>query len=324
MIECGDDHDGLYFGQTAHHLHLPKNSNLREGTAAMAAGMNMRRRQWGAMGLIAGALLAQPSGDAAAAETRWHEGFNSKARLSILSVPQNDGQRKAYGFVEIAMPPGWKTYWRNPGDAGGLPPRFDWSRSSNVTGVKVLYPAPRRLTDEAGDTIGYKERVIFPVAFTAVDRDKPVRLALDLSYGICKDVCVPAEAALELEVPAEAAAPADSAALAAIGNVPREAGARRKEDPELRAAALQMDGGPQRLIIDVTFADASGETDVFIESPPDLYVPMARKAAASPAGVQRFEAELGPALDAKDLKGKTLTFTIVGGGGSTEARLTLD
>lgn len=282
--------------------------------------------KWGrpAVAVLASLTSALSAAPAHAVQSRWHEGFNSKARLSVFSVP-NDGGRTAYGFVEIAMPPGWKTYWRNPGDAGGLPPRFEWSRSSNVADVKVLYPAPRRLTDEAGDTIGYKDRVIFPVTFSPQDPQKPVRLSLDLSYGICKDVCVPAEASMDVEAPADGGdMPADAAALAAIGSVPRAASARDKDDPDLKAVALHEDGGPPRLTIDVAFADGNGDTDVFIEAPADLYVPMVRKVTASPQGVHRFEAELGPALEAKDLKGKTLTLTIVGGTGSTEAQVTID
>src|SRR5436309_312013 len=65
--------------------------------------------------------------------------------------------------VELQLPEGWKTYWRTPGDAGGVPPTFDWSKSDNLASVKVLYPAPKRFSDRAGDTVGYKGTVVFPV-----------------------------------------------------------------------------------------------------------------------------------------------------------------
>ena len=47
------------------------------------------------------------------------------------------------------MQPGWKTYWRYPGDSG-VPPRFDFSGSENLKDAKVLCPAPQRFTDETG------------------------------------------------------------------------------------------------------------------------------------------------------------------------------
>src|SRR5690606_17942397 len=95
---------------------------------------------------------------------------------------------------------GWKTYWRTPGDAGGLPPAFDWSASSNLASASVLFPAPSRFTDKSGNTIGYKGRVIFPVEIKPEDDAKPVSLKLAMQYGICKEVCIPVDANLEIEL----------------------------------------------------------------------------------------------------------------------------
>ena len=111
-----------------------------------------------------------------------------------------DGSR-LLAFVEIELAQGWKTYWRTPGDAGGLPPSFDWSKSSNLASAKVLYPAPMRLTDKSGDTIGYKEHVIFPVEIKAQGRSEADRAQARLcNIGICKDICVPVDAKLEVEI----------------------------------------------------------------------------------------------------------------------------
>src|SRR3981081_2121280 len=63
--------------------------------------------------------------------------------------------------VEIRLADGWKTYWRYPGDSG-VPPRFDFTRSRNVKSVTVRWPAPQRLTDESGTSIGYKHEGVFP------------------------------------------------------------------------------------------------------------------------------------------------------------------
>ena len=42
------------------------------------------------------------------------------------------------GGVAIQLQPGWKTYWRTPGDSG-VPPRFDFSKFDNVQAVIVLW-----------------------------------------------------------------------------------------------------------------------------------------------------------------------------------------
>src|SRR3978361_503586 len=45
------------------------------------------------------------------------------------------------GGISFQLQPGWKTYWRTPGDSG-VPPRFDFSKSENIEAVTVLWPAP--------------------------------------------------------------------------------------------------------------------------------------------------------------------------------------
>src|SRR3954471_9670878 len=99
--------------------------------------------------------------------------------------------------VEIRLASGWKTYWRYPGDSG-LPPRFDFSKSRNVKSVGVRWPAPQRLADESGVSIGYKHDVVFPLEVTPEDTAKPVMLALKIDYAVCEKLCVPADGAAEL------------------------------------------------------------------------------------------------------------------------------
>ena len=43
--------------------------------------------------------------------------------------------------LKITLSPGWKTYWKQPGETG-LVPHFDWTGSKNVSAVKVLWPHP--------------------------------------------------------------------------------------------------------------------------------------------------------------------------------------
>ena len=94
--------------------------------------------------------------------------------------------------IEIRLAPGWKTYWRYPGDSG-IPPRFDFSGSQNVDRVTLQWPAPQRLTDESGISIGYKHDVVFPLDVMPQDATKPVMLALKIDYAMCEKLCVPAD-----------------------------------------------------------------------------------------------------------------------------------
>ena len=45
------------------------------------------------------------------------------------------------GGIAFQLQPGWKTYWRTPGDSG-VPPRIDFAKSENVESVTPLFPAP--------------------------------------------------------------------------------------------------------------------------------------------------------------------------------------
>src|SRR3954466_8286662 len=102
------------------------------------------------------------------------------------------------GGIAFQLEPGWKTYWRNPGDSG-VPPRFDFSKSDNVEAVTVLWPAPMKFDDGAGGfSLGYKKQVVLPLRIVAKNNDRPVTLRAQISYAVCEKICIPVEAASEL------------------------------------------------------------------------------------------------------------------------------
>ena len=126
-----------------------------------------------ALVLLAFSATAAWSQAAEPASTDWHQGFNNRARL-LAGRAVRDGRQGLYAGVEIEMPNGWDTYWRSPGEAGGVAPEFDWKGSENLESAHVLYPAPRRLRTKAGDVVGYTDRVVFPVSVTPKDAGKPI------------------------------------------------------------------------------------------------------------------------------------------------------
>src|SRR6478752_8520679 len=131
----------------------------------------------------------------AAGESPWSEDVRSAVRL--VSGANKDGDANLRAGIEIKMQPGWKTYWRYPGDSG-VPPHFDFSGSDNLKEAKVLYPAPHLFTDETGQSLGYKDDVILPIAVTPENAGKPVRLRVKIDYAVCEKLCVPAEGRAEL------------------------------------------------------------------------------------------------------------------------------
>src|SRR5476651_2208626 len=102
------------------------------------------------------------------------------------------------GGIAFQLQPGWKTYWRSPGDSG-VPPRFDFSKSENIEAVTVLWPAPVKFDDGAGgSSMGYHDQVVLPLRIVAKNTDKPVTLRAAINYAVCQKICIPVEASAEL------------------------------------------------------------------------------------------------------------------------------
>lgn len=286
------------------------------------------------MGVAVGVLALLSASPSATAEmagggvaSEWLDGHASRVR--IIAGRPGGGQKNAGGQVvagvEITLEPGWKTYWRVPGEAGGVPPEFDWSKSNNVAEAKVTFPAPKRLSDSVGDTIGYKERVVFPVEVTPADPSKPVELALEFAFGVCREICVPADASLSLKVPREASG-VPEAIRAALEKVPRKEAQKRAGDPEVAGYDADFSGKSPRVVLYIDFGEMPEKGDLFAVAPDGLYLPMAKRASGeSPKGGNaRFVIDLAETVDADELKGKTITLTLVGAKGQSERPLQLN
>ena len=104
--------------------------------------------------------------------------------VSLLAGGQLAGVWQAGVLVELE--PGWKTYWRMPGDTG-IPPQFDWTGSTNSEAVEVSFPVPRRFNDLSGEAIGYHDRVVFPLLVKSSKPDDPVHLQLNMFFAVCKE-----------------------------------------------------------------------------------------------------------------------------------------
>jgi len=102
----------------------------------------------------------------------------------------DDGSYQA--ALEFQLNPGWKTYWRSPGPAG-LPPVFDWAASGNIGAIDMRWPTPKVIDQGGMTTLGYYDRLVLPIRITP-EADGPVRVALSLQFGVCSDICVPAQA----------------------------------------------------------------------------------------------------------------------------------
>jgi DsbC/DsbD-like thiol-disulfide interchange protein len=160
--------------------------------------------------LTAVALIVALAVPASAATGDWAEGQKTRIRL-VASGANADGTID--GAIEIALPAGWKTYWRNPGTAG-IAPEFDFSASHNLDTPAVSFPVPEVVDDGYSVTNVYVGGVVLPFRAAVSDPKMPVELALTVRLGVCDDVCVPDEVTAHLVVPPGENDPATEAVLA--------------------------------------------------------------------------------------------------------------
>ncbi len=111
------------------------------------------------------------------------------------------GQRKA--ALRVELKPGWKTYWRNPGDAG-IPPHFDWEGSSNLKAVAIAWPTPMVFDTYGSRTIGYEERMVLPLLLTPENPAEPINIKLNFTYGLCREICIPAQQDVAMQITPDA------------------------------------------------------------------------------------------------------------------------
>jgi DsbC/DsbD-like thiol-disulfide interchange protein len=277
---------------------------------------NIARTLWGIA--VAGTVAATAAGAAYAADASpWTEDNHSAFRL-IAGTNKPDAARLRAG-VEIKLQPGWKTYWRYPGDSG-VPPRFDFSGSENLAAAKILFPAPHLFTDEAGNALGYKDGVTFPLQVTPKQPGKPVALHLKLDYAVCEKLCVPAEGRTALMLGAGGSAQ-DAILDAAEARVPQKMSAA-----QAGLSVHRVDNAAKPLVMVDLKAPANAPVQLFIEGPtPEWALPIPKPAPGAPQGHRQFGFELDGLPPGVDPKGHfDLTFTIVEGARAIEVTTRLD
>jgi DsbC/DsbD-like thiol-disulfide interchange protein len=264
------------------------------------------------------ALLLQAPPAVAADASSWDKGAQSAVRL-IAASARHGGKQTLRAGVEVRLDPGWKTYWRYPGDSG-VPPRFDFTRSENVKDVTVKWPAPHRFTDESGQSIGYKGHVIFPLVVEVREASRPVTLRLDLDYAICEKLCVPAQAKVELTL-ARAATTHDANLAAAEAQVPQPRSLGEGSPLSIRAVRLET---PERVVVDV-MAPPGANVELFVEGPtPDWALPLPEPVAGAPDPIKRFSFALDGLPPGAKSEGALLTLTAVTNDGAIEVTHRLD
>ena len=193
-----------------------------------------------------------------------------------LITTTTEGQQ-IYG-LHIKLAPGWKTYWRVPGEAG-IPPLIKLEGTGTASLV-VDYPLPIRITDESGEAIGYHDEVVFILRPTTPVKDAK----LSAFFGVCRNICRPAR----FEASLAEAINDDSTMQQFITRVPSAA--------DFISKASQNGG---ELVLDIS----QKLDDIFIDGPDGLYF---RKPTITDTSA-KFK--IDGLADGQSLKGEKLKIT---------------
>jgi DsbC/DsbD-like thiol-disulfide interchange protein len=119
--------------------------------------------------------------------------FDGRSVDDVVQVSLIEGWRMENGRhmagIRIALAPGWKTYWRAPGE-GGVPTVLSLRSANGIEGMAIHWPRPEVFFTNGIRSIGYQDDVVLPVEF-AVAEDGALTLEGRLDLGVCLDVCMP-------------------------------------------------------------------------------------------------------------------------------------
>lgn len=141
---------------------------------------------------LAAGLLAHAANDSA-----------DVAHLHVqLVVPEQSLQPGAanHAGLYFKLEPGWHIYWKNAGDSGE-PPHMKWTLPDGITAGQLQFPAPKRLPLGPLMDFGYENEVLFPFDLDVAGSAKrgPAILHAKADWLVCREVCIPGKAELELK-----------------------------------------------------------------------------------------------------------------------------
>lgn len=278
------------------------------------------------IGFLVTALIALAAPMAKAASP-WVKSHKVETRLVAGAVPGAAGLERFVG-VEMRLAPNWKTYWRNPGDAGGIPPIFEIPLTGNIAQIDVLYPTPKRYIEPGiGVTFGYKESVVFPIRVTLRDPNAPTRLAMNAHFGVCEEICIPVSAQLT-----HTFGPADFNVLPtglrlALDRVPRPGSEAAPDSgvPAIARLEARLEGKAPHILVHATGGSGQPADDLFpLNAEDNLFgVPKALSDAGAGSETRVFKVPVLTEPPHKALHKGAFQFVVVGPNGATRTTLSL-
>lgn len=238
--------------------------------------------------------------------------------MRIVALPPDDaGNVRA--ALQIEPAPGWITYWREPGDSG-IPPQLTIASGSNLALERIDYPVPVSMSIGNINDIGYDRPVVLPLAFSVVDKARPVELKADVFIGLCKNICIPFQTSFNLLIEGKGQSTAEETTIlaAAAGALPQAP----TDDFGITGFTLAEDR--KNLRLDLRLPEGVSAAEQVIVTGPPGYVFARRDKSVAENGMLALDIPITRLPANYDPKGKRWGLLVVAGGRAMETTLAFD
>ena len=246
----------------------------------------------------------------------WAENDHGRLRLISAGDLSAAGPEVAQGLdgalllgLQVEMAPGWKIYWRSPGDAG-FPPSLDWSASKNLAEAGLEWPAPHRFSLFGIETFGYGDEVVLPIILRPAEPEMPLELRARVDYLTCSEICVPYSEEVQLSL---APGPGEAAPELFIIDYYRQQVPRRGAGTGLVIEEIYLDGSfdAPEVVAQVRSTVPFVAPDLLIEGPPGFSFAKPEVAVFDDGKTAELRLAVSAGSIAGVLEGKQLTLPLV-------------
>jgi len=129
-----------------------------------------------------------------------HAQFSNPTKVEFKNVEFNDGEAKI--LLKMKVDKGWYAYAPDPGDTGvPFEIRID---DGAIESYSIDWPKPEIhaeiIGDETYNTNIYEETIVIPLTLKIKENIKNLKVDIELSYGVCKDICLPVNTIHTIEI----------------------------------------------------------------------------------------------------------------------------
>ena len=247
-----------------------------------------------------------------AASSDWVETEGGRIRLTALAPDENGSIR---AVLDVDLLPGWKTYWRDPGDAG-VPPSVGIDGSTNIKSIKMDFPPPERVDDGYSIWAGYIYPVAFPLTLAQERAGESSVLEAAVFLGICESICIPFQTHFSVAIDADRTPSRFETRRVekAYAGLPEASG------EEFRIVDSGLSDDQDALVVSVAHPASNAETEVFLTGPTGWYFDIPKN-TRNDGEVSTFRIPIVDSSEGQSLSGQSVQLLVKAAKRSIETQI---